>query len=142
MHWFTFVLQFVFMFSGKASGHCESFYDRELTLPTCCCFFVFESVDSSFLMKVKPDVIKDINFAQMSKSFVTVEELIECIFFAFSPLIYLLMGNQRCSMFLLELLIDWTLRFVINKLYLLKSKHRTQRFLLYYITINMLNIYH
>ena len=69
-------------------------------------FLFLNSVDLSFLMEIKSDVIKDISFAKMSESFATVELLIEGTFFAFSPLIHLLVGSQGCSMFLLELLID------------------------------------
>ena len=43
------------------------------------------SVDLSFLMEVKSDVIKDINSAKI---------LIERTFFAFIPFMYLLMGSQ------------------------------------------------
>ena len=65
-------------------------------------------------MEVKSDVIKDINSAKMSESFASVEVLTERTSFTFSPLMYLLMGSQGCSMFLFKLLIDQKLRFDIN----------------------------
>ena len=64
------------------------------------------SVDLSFLMEVKSDLIKDISFAKLSESFATFEALIEHIFFAFSPFIYLLVGSQGSSLLLLKLLVD------------------------------------
>ena len=64
------------------------------------------SVDLSFWIEVKSDVIKDINFATVCVAFATVEVLVERTFFAFSPLICLLVGSQGCSMFFLELIID------------------------------------
>ena len=87
---------------GAVSAFTTGNYPRQ---PAVASLFL-NSVDLSFLMKVKSDIIKDINFAKMSESFATVEVLIERTFFAFSPLIYLLVGSQGCSMFLLKLLID------------------------------------
>ena len=69
--------------------------------------FVFEVCRLVFFMEVKSDFIKDIDFARMSESFATVEVLlIERTFFAFSPLMNLLVEGQGGFMFQFELLID------------------------------------
>ena len=64
------------------------------------------SLDLSVLMNAKPEVNKDVSSAKMCESFATVEVLIEHNFFTFNLFIYMLVGSQGYTMFLLELLMD------------------------------------
>ena len=64
-----------------------------------------KSANLSFMLEFKSDVIKDVSSTKMSHSFAAAEVLI-----AFSPFLLLLMGRQRCSMFLLKLLLKQTCR--------------------------------
>ena len=52
--------------SWKANGHCEHFYNGELTLSTSCYHLFLNSVYLSYLMEVKSAIIKYVNFAKMS----------------------------------------------------------------------------
>ena len=66
-------------------------------------------------MEVKSDVVKDVGFTNMSEFFAIVKVLIKNTFFEFSPFIYLLVGaKDALFLFLLELLGDYTLRFIVS----------------------------
>ena len=95
-------------FQGKPMGAVSVFMTGNCFRQSAAASLFFNLVDLSFLMKVKSDVMKNISFDKMSESFATVEVLVERTFFAtfFSPLIYFLMENQECSMFLLELFVN------------------------------------
>ena len=70
-------------------------------------FYLFvKSISLSFMPEFKAIVIKYVSSARMSHSFATVKVLMKCTFFAFSPFLFLLMGSQRCSMFLLKLVME------------------------------------
>ena len=69
--------------------------------------YLFEkSVNLLFTLEFKSDVIKGVNSAKMSHSFTTLKVLMKLTFFAFSSFLFLLMGSQRCSIFLLELVME------------------------------------
>ena len=68
------------------------------------------SVDLPVLMDSKSDMNKDISSPKMSKSSATVEVLIEHTIFELS-----LVGSQGYTTFLLKLLIDQNLRFVVKQ---------------------------
>ena len=61
-------------------------------------------IDFLFLLKINSDAIKDFSSGKMSESFTSIEVIFENIYFAFSLFTYLLVGSQRCTMFLLKLL--------------------------------------
>ena len=69
-------------------------------------YLFVKSVNLFFMLEFKFDVIKDVSSAKMSHSFAAVEVLMKHTFFAFSPFLYVFMGNQGCSMFFLELLME------------------------------------
>ena len=73
------------------------------------------SVDLPVLMDTKSDLNKDVSSPKMSKSSATVEVLIEHTIFELSLFIYFLVGSQGYTTFLLNLLIDQNLRFVIKQ---------------------------
>ena len=58
------------------------------------------------MLEFKSDVIKDDSSAKMSHSFAVVKVLMKRTFFTFSPFLFLLMGSQECSMFLLQLVME------------------------------------
>ena len=87
---------------GAVSASVKGNYHHQLAAP----LLSLNSVELSFLMEVKSDVIKDFGFAKMSELFAIVEVLIKRTFFVFSPFIYLLVGSQGCSLFLPELIVD------------------------------------
>ena len=74
-------------------------------LPVFAYLFV-KSINLSFMLEFKSDVIKNVISAKMSHSFAAVKVLMKRTFFAFSPFLFLLMESQGCSMFLLELIME------------------------------------
>ena len=74
-NFFTILSTLFFLFPGKANGCCERFYNRELPSPTCCCSSVVISVNLSFTLEFKTDLIKGVSSAKISHSVAAVEIL-------------------------------------------------------------------
>ena len=87
-------------------GAKSAFYDGNYPCQPIAASLFLNSVDLSVLREVESDASKDVSFPKIPESFTTVEVLIEHTFFAVSPFIYLLVGREGCSLFLLEMLVD------------------------------------
>ena len=85
---------FFFFLLRKANGYCEHFYDGKLSWPAAVSLFV-ESVNLSFMIESKPDVIKDVSFTKTSDSFATVEVLMLRTLFSFSSIFAFASGKPR-----------------------------------------------
>ena len=66
---------------GAVSAFTTGNYPRQ---PVVVYLFV-KSVNLSFMLEFKFDVIKDVSSSKMSYSFAAVKVLMKCTFFAFSP---------------------------------------------------------
>ena len=73
---------------GAVSAFTTGNYPRQ---PVVLYMFV-KSVNFSFILEFKSDVIKGVSSAKMSHSFPAVEVLMKHTFFAFSPFLYVLIS--------------------------------------------------
>ena len=66
---------------------------RGATLAHVVLYMFVKSVNLSFILEFKSDIIKGVSSAKMSHSFAAVEVLMKHTFFALSPFLYVHMGS-------------------------------------------------
>ena len=87
-------------------GAMSTFTTKNYSRQPVALYLFMESVNFSFKLEFKSDIIKDVSSAKMSHSFAAVEVLIKHTFMAFTAFLYVLIGSQGFFMLLLELLME------------------------------------
>ena len=87
-------------------GAMSTFTTKNYPRQRVALYLFMESVNFSFKLEFKSDIIKDVSSAKMSHSFAAVEVLIKHTFMAFTAFLYVLIGSQGFFMLLLELLME------------------------------------
>ena len=87
-------------------GAMSTFTTKNYSRQSVALYLFMESVNFSFKLEFKSDIIKDVSSAKMSHSFAAVEVLIKHTFMAFTAFLYVLIGSQGFFMLLLELLME------------------------------------
>ena len=87
-------------------GAMSTFTTKNYPRQPVALYLFMESVNFSFKLEFKSDIIKDVSSAKMSHSFAAVEVLTKHTFMAFTAFLYVLIGSQGFFMLLLELLME------------------------------------
>ena len=87
-------------------GAMSTFTTKNYSRQPVALYLFMESVNFSFKLKFKSDIIKDVSSAKMSHSFAAVEVLIKHTFMAFTAFLYVLIGSPGFFTLLLELLME------------------------------------
>ena len=105
-----YVLQYFLLcfsyFQGKAMNAISAFTTGNYSRQPIVIYLFLKSVNLSFMSEFDFDVIKDVNCTKMSHSLAVVKVVIKRTFFSFSSYLFLLMGSQVRSMFLLKLVME------------------------------------
>ena len=101
---FTIFSSFFSYFQGKPLGAASTFTTRNYSRQPAVVYLFIKSVNLPFMLQLKSNFIKDVSSSNASHSFAAVQVLMKRTFFAFAfiSFLFLLMGSQGCSMFLLD----------------------------------------